>query len=163
MVSWRTEHVDVAGQDEIRPTSHRCGQVGFPHEIGPDAGSPNLDRHRPNRSSRGPVRELHAARSEFKAYVDEQIAMLEWVASGKMLAGRGVPFGRLVELEEALAEIKKFRNDLFAQWNSIDDLYGLAVRDFRYSAEKFDAYVAAHPIPQSWYDETEDLFTPAPE
>lgn len=107
--------------------------------------------------------ELHAARSEFKAYVDEQVALLEWVASGKMLADRGVPFGRLVELEDALAELKKFQHDLFAQWNSLDDLYALAVRDFRYSAEKFDAYAAAHPIPQCWYDETEDLFTPAPE
>jgi hypothetical protein len=107
--------------------------------------------------------ELHAAREEFKTYIDEQIAILEWVASGKMLAGRGHPFGRLNELEQPLSEIKSFREGLFSRWTSLDDLFALVIQDFRYSKEKFQAYDATHPIPQSWYEETDDLFTPAPE
>ena len=96
--------------------------------------------------------ELHAAREEVKAYVDEQVAIMEWAVSGKLLAGSGHQLGRLIELEPDLTKLKEFRQDLFSQWQSIDDLYELAVRGFRYSEEKFKAYAAAHPIPQSWYD-----------
>lgn len=99
--------------------------------------------------------ELHAERDDYRRLYDRYVEAAEQhrelaEAAGSPLAAE---FGRVAD------EVRSQRDELFARWHTLDDLYRIVIELFTPSPERVAYLAAKYPPPQSWYDETDDPFT----
>jgi hypothetical protein len=108
--------------------------------------------------------ELHEARADFLSVFDQLIKFheshLELLDLQNQLTGRnGFPRQPREELQRALDELKRLRDDIFSNWQSVDDLTRILIDKFSLSADKLREVAAKHPPPESWLNETADPFS----
>jgi len=101
------------------------------------------------------VEQLHEERGEYQSIVRGGIDQLNSFAElcRHLAANNSPPPAFLAEVELALADVRGFHDNLFAKWQTLDDLYALVVQEIPVPTERLKAYAEAHPIPQSWHDE----------
>jgi hypothetical protein len=116
----------------------------------------------------GWIEELHAARGDIQAVFDRYLALFKDYGALFDLSGRlGDRNGRFHQAREAVAratdELARLYGEIFPGWQTLHDLAEMLIETFPLSQEQLKALAAAHPPPQSWYDEDFDPFTPDPE
>ena len=100
------------------------------------------------------VDELHASRDAFRRHFDDRIGIAERYQSiaensGSLLA---------VEFAAAADELRSQRDELFAKWQTMDDLYRILIELVTPSRERMRELVEKYPAPQSWIDATDNPF-----
>lgn len=111
------------------------------------------------------LEELHATRDDllavFKHLITLQKTHLRLLDLREQLMGRnGHPRWPREELERAVEELTRLKDDIFSNWHTADDLAEILVENFTLTSEQLRAYADRNPPPQSWYDETDDPFAP---
>lgn len=100
--------------------------------------------------------ELHAGREEYRRIYDDYIGVAERFRALAETAGSPL----VADFERVAGAIRGQRDEVFGRWQSFDDLCALLIEVIQPSAEKLKQLAAKYPPPQSWYDETDDPFTP---
>lgn len=97
---------------------------------------------------------LHAGREEYAKVYANYIATADQAVS--LAAAMRLP--DLPKLEQSRTELVRLRDQIFSKWHTEDDLAEMLLELVQLSHAELKAIAAAHPPPQSWYEETFDPF-----
>lgn len=147
-----------------RPQDAGSGRINYQRLIDDHLAIPGDVQKRWRDLVQGVVRtrraeQLHAAREEYQQIVRGWISDLEQFLDfcGRVCDSKNLPRPPLMaDLERGLLDLRRFHDELFGRWKTLDDLYEILVENFQLPTERLEAHAAANPIPQSWYDEDFD-------
>ena len=113
----------------------------------------------------GRIAELHAARDDIKAVFDAYLSLLKdsvvlFGLSNRLFERNGQFQEMRDELARATDELTKLRDEIFAKWQTEDDIAEVLIEKFPFSPKQLEGLAKRSPPPQSWYDEAFDPFTP---
>ena len=93
--------------------------------------------------------ERDALTRSLKHHLDAMQRTIRMVAIAESLSGGQV--ARAAELPAALADLERLRADVYAQWQTVEDLEDLAAASFPLPAARLRTLATKHPAPQAWY------------
>jgi hypothetical protein len=113
----------------------------------------------------GRIAELHAARDDIKAVFDAYLNLLKdsvalFGLSNRLIERNGLFQHMRDELTRATDDLKQLRDEIFANWQTEDDIGAVLVEKFPLSTSQLEEIAKRSPPPHSWYEETFDPFTP---
>lgn len=100
------------------------------------------------------VDELHAGREAFRRLYDNHIGVAEGYHSLAEAAGSPLAVG----FHQIADDVRAQRDELFAKWQTKDDLYRLLIELIVPSRERMRELIEMYPAPQSWIDATDNPF-----
>lgn len=105
--------------------------------------------------AKGRTEEVHALREPLQHSVQARLALLR---EASRLAGIASELGETEltgapQISEAVARLETLQREVFARWQTADDLEELAVAWYPLPAARLSRIGQQHPAPQAWYDE----------
>jgi hypothetical protein len=104
---------------------------------------------------KGHAAEVHAERQPFLDSVERKLHLVE---QGRRLAelfvlptGEALP--EATKLAQAEDELRRFREEVFGNWQTLEDLEEMLAASFPLSNERLAAIAAKHRPPPEWYEE----------
>jgi len=98
---------------------------------------------------------LHESRDEYRATLESHQRMLDELRAIAELRQQDTS-----EIDTAASGLRALHDRLFPGWNTLDDLYRIVIESLTLPASRLDEIARKHPLPQSWWDETDDPFSP---
>jgi hypothetical protein len=104
---------------------------------------------------------LHAARDDYQSLLRGHLRLLEDYLTLAELHQRmmGADPAWVVELTQAVDDLKNLYGELFPRWQTVEDLHQLLIEKFSLPADKLRELAAKNPPPASWVEETIDPFS----
>lgn len=145
--AWKVEHDEAMLVEDVRSAVQIC--LEFPEKLARLCRS-MWDRTLAGHGSDTPAHEQQVRRL-FATTLEAMAAIGEF---GKTFREGGRPVERLEDLTEAIADIRRLRDEFFAEWPPVDLNADREAAAYPLSGSELKAPAEKHRPPQDWYEQT---------